>query len=143
MMVDLSRRSTTDVSLKQSIDEARERRWESTFFLLNVIFLLILFFIVAAKFDVHLQVTPPKSAATNALPEEAPQLVIKADGTLLLNAAVVAANALPLALRKAGAVQDLKVAADAATDAVVVARVIEQVAEAGITRVSLETVARP
>jgi len=36
----------------------------------------------------------------------------------------------------------LKIAADAATDAVVVARVIEQVSEAGITRVSLETVGR-
>ena len=70
-------------------------------------------------------------------------MVIKADGTLLLNATVVAGKALPAALRGAGAVKDLKIAADAATDAVVVARVIEQVGEAGITRVSLETVGRP
>ncbi len=142
-MVDLSSRSTTEVGLKQGIEEARDRRWESTFFMINVIFLLILFFIVAAKFDVHLQVTPPQSAASNPLPDEAPQLVIKADGTLLLNATVVAGKALPAALRGAGAVKDLKIAADAATDAVVVARVIEQVSEAGITRVSLETVGRP
>ena len=135
-MVDLSSRSTTEVGLKHGIEEARDRRWESTFFMINVIFLLILFFIVAAKFDVHLQVTPPQSAASNPLPDEA-------DGTLLLNAAVVAGKALPAALRGAGAVKDLKIAADAATDAVVVARVIEQVSEAGITRVSLETVGRP
>ena len=66
-MVDLSSRSTTEVGLKQGIEEARDRRWESTFFMINVIFLLILFFIVAAKFDVHLQVTPPQSAASNPL----------------------------------------------------------------------------
>lgn len=44
-MVDLSKRSTTDFGMKAGAEDARDRRWESTFFMINVIFLLILFFL--------------------------------------------------------------------------------------------------
>ena len=84
-MLDLGRRSTTDFKTAHTAEEARERRWESTFFMINVIFLLILFFIVAARFDVHMQVTPPKSDAANILPPDAPQLTFTAEGWLFLN----------------------------------------------------------
>lgn len=142
-MSDLSQRSTTDFGLKQGAEDARDRRWESTFFMINVIFLLILFFIVAANFDVHLQVTPPKSDASNTLPATAPQLVVKPDGSMVINGEEVASARLGEALKRAGAAQDLKIAADAAVEAVVVARLIEQVGELGITRVSIETLSRP
>jgi len=142
-MSDLSQRSTTDFGLKQSAEDARDRRWESTFFMINVIFLLILFFIVAANFDVHLQVTPPKSAASNTLPATAPQLVVKPDGSMVMNGEEVASAQLAAALKRAGAAQDLKIAADAAVDAVVIARLIEQLGELGITRVAIETLSRP
>ena len=141
-MLDLGTRSTTDFGLKQGAEEARDRRWESTFFMINVIFLLILFFIVAANFDVHLQVSPPKSAAANQLPATAPQLVVKPDGSLYLNGEGVSASKLPAALKKAGATNALKIAADAAVDAVVVARLIEQCGEAGIGQVAIVTLAR-
>ena len=140
--MDLSSRSTTDFGLKQSAEDARDRRWESTFFMINVIFLLILFFIVAAQFDVHLQVTPPKSDATNTLPATAPQLVVKPDGTMFMNGNEVKPGKLAEALKQAGASTDLKIAADATSDAVVVARLIEQAGEAGITRVAIVTLAR-
>ena len=142
-MLDLTRRSTTDFKPAHAAEEARERRWESTFFMINVIFLLILFFIVAANFDVHLQVTPPKSDASNTLPATAPQLVVKPDGSMVINGEEVASARLGEALKRAGAAQDLKIAADAAVEAVVVARLIEQVGELGITRVSIETLSRP
>lgn len=141
-MSDLSQRSTTDFGLKQSAEDARDRRWESTFFMINVIFLLILFFIVAANFDVHLQVTPPKSDAANTLPATAPQLVVKPDGSMVINGQDIAQAQLGEALKRAGASGDLKIAADAAVEAVVVARLIEKVGDFGITRVSIETLAR-
>lgn len=140
--MDLRARSTTDFGHKHSAEEARERRWESTFFMINVIFLLILFFIVAANFDVHLQVTPPKSDATNTLPPSAPQLVVKPDGTMFMNGNEVKPGKLGEALKAAGATTDLKIAADATSDAVIVARLIEQAGEAGITRVAVITLAR-
>jgi biopolymer transport protein ExbD len=77
------------------------------------------------------------------LPPEAPQLVVKADGSVVLNGADVPGKQLGKALKAAGAKQDLKIAADAATDAVVVARLIEEAGDAGITRVTVETLARP
>lgn len=75
-------RSTMDLATKNSAGEARERRWESTFFMLNVIFLLILFFIVAANFDVQLQIFPPKSDASNSLPADAVELTVTREGAL-------------------------------------------------------------
>ena len=140
--MDLRARNTTDFGLKEGAEEARERRWESTFFMINVIFLLILFFIVAANFDVHLQVTPPKSDAANTLPPSAPQLVVKPDGSLFMNGNEGQAGKLAEALKAAGATTDLKIAADATSEAVVVARLIEQAGEAGITRVAVVTLAR-
>ena len=140
--MDLNARSTTDFGQKHSAEEARERRWESTFFMINVIFLLILFFIVAANFDVHLQVTPPKSDAANTLPPSAPQLVVKPDGTMFINGNEVKAGKLAEALKTAGATTEVKIAADATSEAVVVARLIEQAGEAGITRVAVVTLSR-
>ena len=140
--MDLNARSTTDFGLKQGAEEARDRRWESTFFMINVIFLLILFFIVAANFDVHLQVTPPKSDAANTLPASAPQLVVKPDGGMFMNGNEVKPGKLAEALKTAGATTELKIAADATSEAVIVARLIEQAGEAGITRVAIVTLAR-
>ena len=140
--MDLRARSTTDFGLKQGAEDARDRRWESTFFMINVIFLLILFFIVAANFDVHLQVTPPKSDASNTLPATAPQLVVKPDGAMFMNGNEVKPGKLAEALKAAGATTDLKIAADATAEAVIVARLIEQAGEAGVTRVAIVTLAR-
>jgi biopolymer transport protein ExbD len=110
--------------------------------MINVIFLLILFFIVAANFDVHLQVSPPQSDAANKLPPEAPQLVVKADGSLFLNGVAVEPKQLASALKTAAARTDLKIAADASTDAVIVAKLIDEAGDYGITRVAIETLAR-
>ena len=141
-MFDISRRSTTDFVLKHGAEEARERRWESTFFMINVIFLLILFFIVAANFDVHMQVSPPKSVADNALPPDAPQLTVSAQGAMFLNGEAITEKGLGQALARAGAGHELKIAADALTDAVVVAKLIDRAGEAGITRVAIVTLQR-
>ncbi len=141
-MVDLSKRSTTDFGMKTGAEDARDRRWESTFFMINVIFLLILFFIVAANFDVHLQVRPPQSDAANKLPPEAPQLVVKPDGSMFLNGVAVEPKQLAAALKTAAAKTDLKIAADAATDAVIVAKLIDEAGDYGITRVAIETLTR-
>ncbi len=141
-MLDLGRRSTTDFKTAHAAEEARERRWESTFFMINVIFLLILFFIVAANFDVHLQVTPPKSDAANALPPDAPQLTMTADARLFLNGRDVTEQPLKEALEAAGAGTSLKIAADAQADAVAIAKLIDEAGDAGITRIAIVTLSR-
>lgn len=141
-MIDLGRRSTTDFKTAHAAEETRERRWESTFFMINVIFLLILFFIVAANFDVHMQVTPPKSDAANALPPDAPQLTVTDDAKLFLNGRDVTGLPLKDALKQAGTGNALKIAADARSDAVAIARLIDEAGDAGVTRIAIVTVSR-
>jgi len=141
-MIDLGRRSTTDFKTAHAAEEARERRWESTFFMINVIFLLILFFIVAANFDVQLQVTPPKSDAANALPPDAPQLTVTADAKRFLNGKDVTGTPLKIALKEAGTGDALKIAADAKADTVAIAKLIDEAGDAGVTRIAIVTVSR-
>lgn len=141
-MLDLGRRSTTDFKSAHAAEEARERRWESTFFMINVIFLLILFFIVAANFDVHMQVTPPKSDAENALPPDAPQLTVTHDARLILNGNDVTTLKLADALKQAGTGSAIKIAADAKADAVAIAKLIDELGEAGVTRIAIVTLSR-
>ncbi|MCC7122171.1 MAG: biopolymer transporter ExbD [Gammaproteobacteria bacterium] len=141
-MLDLGRRSTTDFKTAHTAEEARERRWESTFFMINVIFLLILFFIVAARFDVHMQVTPPKSDAANILPPDAPQLTFTAEGRLFLNGNDVTGQPLKDALKRAGTGNALKIAGDAKADTVAIAKLIDEAGDAGVTRIAIVTVSR-
>lgn len=136
-------RSTMDLAGKHSADQARERRWESTFFMLNVIFLLILFFIVAANFDVQLQIFPPKSSASNTLSADAMQLTVTEKGDLYLNGEVIPRRDLKTRIKALGQAPELKLAADANLEAVEVAQLIQEVSEAGVVKLAIVTLARP
>ncbi len=140
-MLDVNR-STMSLAGKNSANEARERRWESTFFLLNVIFLLILFFIVAANFDVQLQIVPPKSSAANSLSPDAMQLTVNAKGDIYLNGEVVARRDLKARIQALGKGRELKLAADANLEAVQVAQIIQEVSQAGVVKLAILTLAR-
>lgn len=135
-------RSTMDLASKHSADQARERRWESTFFLLNVIFLLILFFIVAANFDVQLQIFPPKSSASNSLSVDAMQLTVNDKGVLYLNGEIIARRDLKARIKALGKGHELKLAADANLEAIQVAQLIQEVSEAGVVKLAIVTLAR-
>jgi biopolymer transport protein ExbD len=135
-------RSTMSLAGKNSANDARERRWESTFFLLNVIFLLILFFIVAANFDVQLQIVPPKSQAANSLSPDAMQLTVNAKGDIYLNGEILARRDLKASIKALGKGRELKLAADANLEAVQVAQIIQEVSEAGVVKLAIVTLAR-
>ena len=138
----LERKSLSSLSSSNAAEEARERRWESTFFMLNVIFLLILFFIVAANFDVQLQIFPPRSDAAASLPGDALQLTINEKGELFLGGEALARKDLAASIRKLGEGAQLKIAADANLDAVEVAGIIQEVSSAGVSRIGIVTLSR-
>lgn len=138
----LERKSLSSLSSSNAAEEARERRWESTFFMLNVIFLLILFFIVAANFDVQLQIFPPRSDASASLPGDALQLTINDKGELFLAGEALARKDLAASIRKLGEGAQLKIAADANLDAVEVAGIIQEVSTAGVSRIGIVTLSR-
>lgn len=135
-------RALSSLASRNAAEEARERRWENTFFMLNVIFLLILFFIVAANFDVQLQIYPPRSDAANTLAEDAMQLTVNEKGELFLGGTLVTREALTAEVRKLGEGAQLKLAADANLEAVEVARLIAELSSAGVSRLGIVTLSR-
>lgn len=130
------------LSNSNAAEQARERRWESTFFMLNVIFLLILFFIVAANFDVQLQIFPPKSSASNSLSADAMQLTINEKGDLYLNGEVITRKELTRKIEALGEGSELKLAADANLEAVKVAGIIQEISAAGVVKIAIVTLSR-
>lgn len=138
----LDSKSTTSLSHSNVAEQARERRWESTFFMLNVIFLLILFFIVAANFDVQLQIFPPKSRAANSVSEEAMQLTVTEKGDLYLNGEIIEKRELTRKIKALGKGSELKLAADANLEAVKVAEIIQEVSAAGVVKLAIVTLSR-
>ncbi len=138
----LDSRSTMELNTKNAAEDARERRWESTFFMLNVIFLLILFFIVAANFDVQLQIFPPKSSANNTLSEQAMQLTVNKEGGIFLNGELIERKDLKQKIKALGKGRELKLAADANLDAVLVAELIQEASQVGIVKIAIVTLSR-
>ena len=137
-----------DSSGKQSllnaggVGNSKDRRLESTFFMINVIFLLLLFFVVAGNLNMNIEVSPPRADATQPMSAAAAQLVIDARGGLRFNAADLELAALPGAIDAAGRLSELSISADAGVDAVVVARVLEVLAGRDIARITLVTLGR-
>lgn len=134
---DLGRSMTAAVA-----EGARSRRLESTFFMINVIFLLLLFFVVAGNLNMNVEVSPPRSDAELPMQLQDVQLAIDAAGASTLNGTPVAADGLSAAVKALGAVRALSIAADAGVDAVVVARALEAMRELKLERVTLVTLGR-
>lgn len=124
------------------VGNSRDRRLESTFFMINVIFLLLLFFVVAGNLNMNIEISPPRADATQAMSTSAAQLVIDAKGRLRFNAADLELAALPAAIAAAGRIPELSISADAGVDAVVVAKVLEALAGSDIARITLVTLGR-
>lgn len=121
---------------------ARGRRLESTFFMINVIFLLLLFFVVAGNLNMDIAVSPPRADAMQPPAAAEARLVIAADGQLELNGATLELATLNEAVRALGKVTTLSVAADAGVDAVIVAQALQALAGLPVDQVSLLTLAR-
>lgn len=120
----------------------RGRRLESTFFLINVIFLLLLFFVVAGKLNLDLTVSPPQAAPGRADTEAALRVSLEADGTLRLNGEAMTLEALGAALTAAAPIASLAIAADRDANAVLVARLLSAAAPHVTGRTTLVTVPR-
>lgn len=129
-------------SVARGASGARTRRLESTFFMINVVFLLLLFFIVAGRLDMNIEVSPPRSDSDVPASLAELRLSIDADGRLRLDREELTLPELARALRTRGRMEGLSVVADAGVDAAIVARVLAGLSELGIGRVKLVTLSR-
>jgi biopolymer transport protein ExbD len=110
--------------------------------LINVVFLLLIFFMVAGRLAAGdpFRIEPLRAAAEGAPPEGEPLLLVAADGRLALDGEAVERAALPG--RLAGAAR-LRVKADAAADSVAVARLLAELRAAGVGEARLMVEPRP
>ncbi len=118
-------------------DTPKRPRAESIVPMINVVFLLLIFFLMTSRlaqpdpFDV----TPP-DAASEAAPEAQPVLYIAADGRMFFDGAEGDAALARLATASADSPQ-IQLRADARLEAKTLARILRQLAEAGLARAEL------
>jgi biopolymer transport protein ExbD len=124
------------------LGSARNRRLESTFFMINVIFLLLLFFVVAGNLNLNIDVSPPRADAAQPMTASVRQLVIDAKGRLRFDGADVDLAALPAVLKGKGRIAELSITADAGIDAVLVAQVLGALSGLDLDHVTLLTLGR-
>jgi biopolymer transport protein ExbD len=110
--------------------------------LINVVFLLLIFFMVAGRIAAGdpFRVQAPRAALDGPGRAEDRLLIVAADGRLALDGAEIARPALPGAL--AGATR-LRVKADAAADSLAVARLLAELRAAGVAEARLMVRERP
>lgn len=118
---------------------------ENTLPLINIVFLLLTFFMVAGALERSdlFEVSPPLSGSELAAPDGGPLLLIGPDGTLAVNdEAVVEDELADVIAAKLGAGKLVRVKADATADAAHVVHLMEVLRKAGVEKVSLITVER-
>lgn len=121
---------------------AGQRRLESTFFMINVIFLLLLFFVVAGRLNLDVAISPPRAAPAGTNAEGALLVSITGDGNLRLDGEALSLAALGEALAAAAPVASLAIAADRGADAVLVARLLAAAGPHVEGRITLVTLPR-
>lgn len=112
--------------------------------LINVVFLLLIFFMVVGKLSVFdpFAVTPPTSRSEGLSDEQEMIVLVAADGRLALDGAVVDEAALKTAVAERMQTDQrtpVRLKADANAEAVRVVAVMELLRDAGVKQVSLLT----
>lgn len=105
--------------------------------MINVVFLLLIFFLMSAQITTQppVEITPPQSRADTP-PDGTRAVFLSADGTFYFGAAIGEAA---LAAAAAADLDTLRVEADREADAQVLARALTRLRSAGVARIELMT----
>jgi len=129
-------------------DPPRRRPSENLLPMINVVFLLLIFFLLAAKIapPTPFEMTPPEASGDPAVPGEEPVLWLGPEGEIALGAARGDTALEALAAVRAACSEDcdwLLLRADAGAAADALARLMPRLAAMGYARVSLVTLGTP
>ncbi|MBK1697774.1 ExbD/TolR family protein [Rhodovibrio salinarum] len=117
---------------------------ESTIALINVVFLLLIFFMLAGQLrqSPPFEVAPPRSDSEDAADNSPATLAVGTDGQLALGGARVTLETLTKALgeRDGGIPERLRLKADSQVPATRVIALMSELRAAGVKRISLLTV---
>ncbi|MGR8919252.1 MAG: ExbD/TolR family protein [Gammaproteobacteria bacterium] len=133
------RRGSDYQQLRQLVVGNKATQEENVIPMINVIFLLLLYFMIAGNLQPDYDVTPPVSTQEAEPSAQIPTLSITADGAMRFENRPVTQESLAVELGKLTGQDKLKIHADAKVDALTVSKAMKISAEAGILQFVLVT----
>ncbi|MDA0823500.1 MAG: biopolymer transporter ExbD [Proteobacteria bacterium] len=121
---------------------SRERRPESTVPMINIVFLLLLYFMIAGKLHIDLEVTPPTSAASTPPSGNLLNIAITNTGAVQYRGDEIAIPQIELELQSDFKDQVVQISADGQADAVLVAQAVASLSKVGVKQITLLTLKR-
>jgi biopolymer transport protein ExbD len=118
---------------------SRERRPENVVPMINIVFLLLLYFMVAGNLHIDLEVTPPDSIASVSPSSDVLEIAITVDGKVRYRGNTIAIAQIENELSGVFKDQVVQISADAQTDVVLVAQTVGALSKVGIERATLLT----
>lgn len=118
---------------------SRERRPENVVPMINIVFLLLLYFMVAGNLHIDLEVTPPDSIASVSPSPDVLEIAITVDGKIRYRGKTIGIAQIENELSGAFKGQVVQISADAQTDVVLVAQTVGALSKVGIERATLLT----
>ena len=123
----------------RQVSASRERRPESTVPMINIVFLLLLYFMIAGNLHIDLEVTPPTSVASTQPPPDVIKIAVTPGGKVLYRGGSIVIPQIELELDKDFKDQVVQLSADAQSDAVIVAQAVAALSKVGVKQITLLT----
>ncbi len=133
------RRSSGYDAMRNRLREKKTGQEENVIPMINVIFLLLLYFMIAGNLQPDYNVTPPFASQLAEPAKEIPTVSIEKSGKMRFENREIALEQLNAALSRITGHEKLKIHADAKVDALAVSKVMKTASEAGILQFVLVT----
>ena len=138
-MTQKARRGSNFQHLHGRFGKGRRNREENVIPMINVIFLLLLYFMVTGSLAPDYDIVPPLSAQISEPPTHIPTISVTHDGKLWFESRPVNLDELKTALSGTTGYKKIKIHADANVDALTVSMIMNVLADNGIFRFVLVT----
>ncbi|MEQ8232370.1 MAG: biopolymer transporter ExbD [Gammaproteobacteria bacterium] len=133
------RRGSDFQDLRRRLVGNKATQEENVIPMINVIFLLLLYFMIAGNLQPDYDVTPPFATQEAEPSKQLPTLSVKKDGSMTFENRPVTLDGLKAELARISGNEKLKIHADAKVDALKISRIMKTSAEAGILQFVLVT----
>ncbi len=133
------RRSTSYDDLRQRIVGNKGKQEENMIPMINVVFLLLLYFMVAGSIQSNHDVVPPYSTKIAEPPPHIPRLTVSQTGEMWFENRKIKMVDLKEGLSRLSSQKKLRIHADAKVDALTISKIMDISAEAGIIQFVLVT----
>jgi biopolymer transport protein ExbD len=137
-----TRKSSDYQDLRNRIVGNRATQQENVIPMINIVFLLLLYFMIAGNLQPDYAVTPPVSSNDSEPAKRIPTLSVKKDGAMRFENRPVTWDELKVELSKITGHERLKIHADAKLDALTISQIMKSSAEAGVLQFVLVTTRR-